>query len=257
MTRYGPWALVAGASEGLGAAYANALARRGLNVVLLARRAAELEALCIKLRAEHKVEAVPGVIDLAARDVADGVKPLLEGREVGLFVHNAAYSPVGALIDQPRENSVRALETNCRSSLELLHLLLPPMVQRGRGGVILMSSLTAFQGSPFTSVYGATKAFELTLAEGLWAELKPKGIDVMACCAGATRTPGYLRTMPNGAPGELEPEPVAEGAVEALGKGPMFIPGRFNRFASLLMRRLMSRKQTIAMMGAQTRRLTS
>jgi hypothetical protein len=77
----------------------------------------------------------------------------------------------------------------------------------------------------------------------------------MACCAGATRTPGYLRAMPNGAPGELEPHIVAEGALDALGRGPMFIPGRFNRFASLLMRRLMSRRQTIAMMASQTRRL--
>jgi short-subunit dehydrogenase len=255
MTKYGPWALIAGASEGLGAAYASGLARRGFNVLLLARRAAELEALCARLRAEHKVEAVAGVVDLAASDVVERVRPLLEGREVGLYVHNAAYSPLGAFIDQPRENSMRALEVSCRASLELLHLLLPPMVQRGRGGVILMSSLTAFQGSPFTSVYGATKAFELTLAEGLWAELKPKGIDVMACCAGATRTPGYLRAMPNGAPGELEPQIVAEGALDALGRGPMFIPGRFNRFASLLMRRLMSRRQTIAMMASQTRRL--
>jgi short-subunit dehydrogenase len=252
---YGPWALVAGASEGLGAAFATSLARRGLNVVLLARRQAELEALSAKLRAEHKVEAVAGVVDLAAGDLRERVQPLLEGREVGVLVHNAAYAPSGELIEQPRESSLRALDVNCRSSLELLHLLVPAMAQRGRGGVVLMSSLTAFQGSPFTSVYGATKAFELTLAEGLWAELKPRGVDVLACCAGATRTPGYLRAMPGGAPGELEPTQVAEEALEALGKRPLHIPGRFNRFASLLMRKLMTRKQTIAMMAAQTKKL--
>jgi short-subunit dehydrogenase len=255
LKEYGPWALVAGASEGLGAAFATLLARSGLNLVLLARRQAELEALAAKLRAEHRVEAVAGVVDLAAADLRERVKPLLEGKEIGLLIHNAAFSPLGELVEQPVADSLRALDVNCRSSLELLHLLVPPMAQRGRGAVVLMSSLTAFQGSPFTSVYGATKAFELTLAEGLWAELKPRGVDVLACCAGATRTPGYLRAMPNGAPGELEPTQVAEEALAALGKRPLHIPGRFNRFASLLMRKLMTRQQTISMMAAQTKKL--
>jgi len=252
---YGEWALVAGASEGLGAAFAVGLARRGYKLLLLARRPAPLEALAQTLQLEHKVEAVAAAVDLAAPDLLEKVTPLLAGRALGVLVHNAAYSPLGALIEQPREQSLRALDVNCRSSLELLHLVLPAMVSRGRGAVVLMSSLTAFQGSPYTSVYGATKAFELTLAEGLWAELKPKGVDVLACCAGATRTPGYLRAMPGKAPGELEPEAVAEAALNALGKGPLLIPGRFNRFASLLMRRLMTRKQTISMMASQTKKL--
>jgi uncharacterized protein len=255
MGAYGEWALVAGASEGLGAAFATSLARRGYKLLLLARRPAQLEAFTQKLRLEHKVEADAVAVDLAAPDFVDKVKPLLAGRELGLLIHNAAYSPLGPLNEQSREQSLRALDVNCRSSLELLHLVLPSMVSRGRGAVVLMSSLTAFQGSPYTSVYGATKAFELTLAEGLWAELKPKGVDVLACCAGATRTPGYLRAMPGKAPGELEPEAVVEEALDALGKKPLLIPGRFNRFASLLMRRLMTRKQTIAMMASQTKKL--
>ncbi len=91
-------------------------------MLLLARRAAELEALAAKLRADHKVEAVAAVVDLAALDLCERVKPLLEGREVGLLVHNAAFSPLGPLVGRP-ESSLRALDVNCRSSLELLHLL--------------------------------------------------------------------------------------------------------------------------------------
>ena len=127
---------------------------------------------------------------------------------------------------------------------------------RGRGAVVLMSSLTAFQGSPYASIYGATKAFNLSLAEALWSELAASGVKVIASCAGATLTPGYLkRSARGGAPGELEPAQVAKETLAALGSGPLLIPGAFNRFASFLMRRLMPRRTTIGLMGSQTRKL--
>ncbi len=255
MKAYGSWALVAGASEGLGAAFATSLAQRKYNLVLLARRPAPLEALAQDLRATHSIEVVTRAMDLGAPDVLAQVAPLVEGREVGVYVHNAAYSGIGDFTELPRERSLQSLDVSCRAALEILHLLLPAMRRRSRGAVVLMSSLTAFQGSPYASVYGATKAFHLALAEGLWAELRPYGVDVLACCAGATRTPGYLKSMPNGAPGELEPAAVAEEALDALGKGPMRIPGRFNRFASLFMRRLLPRRTAISIMGAQTQKL--
>ncbi len=105
------------------------------------------------------------------------------------------------------------------------------------------------------SIYGATKAFNLTLAEGLHTEFKPRGVDVLACCAGATRTPGFLRSAPDGAPGQLEPEQVVEEALGKLGRSAFMIPGAFNRFASLMMRRLMPRKTTVQILADQAKRL--
>jgi short-subunit dehydrogenase len=254
--RYGRWALVAGASEGLGAAFAEALARRGHDLLLIARRAEVLETLAATLRAKYPVEVVTAAVDLSSSELATQLAAVTSDREVGVLVCNAASAPLGPFMRQTVAETARAVDVNCRSPLALLHLLLPAMVDRGRGAVVLMSSLTAFQGSPFASVYGATKAFNLALAEGLWAELKPHGVQVIASCAGATRTPNYLKTMAKGgAPGELEPRQVAEETLAQLANGPLVIPGTFNRFASFLMRRLLPRRVTVNLMASQTRKL--
>lgn len=254
MAPYGAWALVAGASEGLGAAFATALAARGYKLILVARRADALETVAVGLRSQ--VEVVTVALDLAAPDLLARVAALTEDREVGLLVYNAAYAPLGPFAEQSLEANLKAVDLNCRSPLALVHLFLPGMIARRRGGIVLMSSLTAFQGSPYTATYGATKAFNLSLGEALWYELGPLGVDVVVSCAGATRTPNYLRAAATGgAPGELEPAQVAEETLAALGNGPTVIPGGFNRFASLMMRRLLPRRTTIRIMGTQTRKL--
>jgi short-subunit dehydrogenase len=254
--RHGKWALIAGASEGLGAAFAESLAARGHSLLLLARRPELLETLATTLRERHRTEVVPVAIDLSSADLTAQLSPHLQNREVGVLVCNAASAPLGPFHTQSHEEKFRALDVNCRAPLTLLNLVLPPMIARKRGAVVLMSSLTAFQGSPYAAVYGATKAFNLALAEALWAELSPHGIEVLAACAGATRTPNYLKTAAKGgAPGELEPSAVANQTLAHLGRGPLVIPGAFNRFASFLMRRLLPRSTTIHMMGTQTRKL--
>lgn len=241
------WAVVAGASEGLGAAFAKALAARGHPLLLLARRKDALEAVAAPLRAQ--VEVVTHAVDLAAPIDAG----LFAEREIDVLVCNAAYAPLGPFDGQALDEKLRAIDVNVRAPVALTHLLLPKMIQRKRGAVFVMSSLTAFQGSPYLSVYGATKAFGLSFAEALWAEAAPHGVKVVAVCAGATRTPGYLKTAIGKAPGELEPDQVAEEALAAA--GPVVIPGAFNRFASFLMRRLMPRSSAVALMGGQTRKL--
>lgn len=245
------WALVAGASEGLGAAFAEGLAARGHPLILVARRADRLEELAARLR--KQVEVVTVGFDLAGADLG----PLLAAigpREVGVLVCNAAYAPLGPFLGMPVEDSLRALDVNCRAPLLLLHALLPGMVNRRRGTVILMSSLTAFQGTPWTTVYGSTKAFAVNLAEGLWMELAAANVEVRVCCAGATRTPNYLaHAAKGGAPGELEPAQVVAETLAS--RGPLLIPGRFNRFASLLMRRLLPRTLAIRILEGQTRKL--
>ena len=254
--RYGPWALIAGASEGIGAAFARALAQRGLDLALVARRPEPLAQLEREIAALAPVRVRCITLDLARGDAAARLEHELADLDVGLLVYNAALAPTGAFLEIALEEQLAAIAVNVHGPLALAHHFGRRMTSRGAGGIVLLSSLTAFQGSPFVATYGATKSFLLVLAEGLWYELAPRGVDVLAVCAGATRTPSYLRRRsPKGAPGELEPDDVAREALARLGRGPAMIPGRFNRFASQLLRRVLSRRAAIRLMGAQTGRL--
>lgn len=255
--RYGPWALVAGASEGIGAAFARALARRGVHLVLVARRPEPLAELEREIAAGAKVQVRRIALDLGREGAVAALDEQTADLDVGLVVYNAAFAPRGEFLDAPLAEQLAAIDVNARGPLELAHRFGRRLAARGAGGIVMLSSLTAFQGSPHVATYGATKAFLLSFGEALWFELAPRGVDVLVVCAGATRTPSYLsQRTARGAPGELEPEPVAEEALAHLGNGPLRIPGRFNRLASQLMRRLLPRRTTIRLMGAQTRRLS-
>jgi short-subunit dehydrogenase len=258
--RYGPWALVAGASQGIGAAFASAITGNGVNVALVARRADRLEQFAAELAQASGVQTLPIALDLADPHALQGILKKLEGRDVGLLVYNAALSLVGPFLEQPLERHVRELDVNCRAPLTLVYELGQRMAHRGKGGIVLMSSLAGFQGSPFIANYAATKAYTIVLAESLWAELRPRGVDVLACCAGAVATPGYVRSAGGGtsrfAPQPLTPSQVALEALHALGNGkPTHIPGRTNRFASQLLRRALPRTTAIGLMGSNTRNL--
>ena len=147
--KYGPWALVAGASEGIGAAFAEELAARGLSVILLARRIEPLTALAARLRAAHGVEVRTVSVDLGAPSLLDDVRRASEGLEIGILVYNAAVSLIGPFLDEPLADKLRALDVNCRGPLILSDELGRAMARRGRGGVVLMSSLAGAQGTLF------------------------------------------------------------------------------------------------------------
>jgi len=250
--RYGPYAVVAGASEGLGAAFADTIARRGVNLVLLARRQKELETTAARVRQAHGVEVVFVVADLADIDaVVERIVTL--DLELGLLVYDAAYAPIGPFADATAEQLAQAAAVNVRGPLLLTKALSAPMIARGRGGVILMSSLAGSQGSPNIATYAATKAFTTVLAEGLWSELKPRGVDVLACVAGAILTPGYQQAEGSKpAPGTLAPEAVAAQALNALGRGPVVIPGALNKLGRFVLTRLLSRRAAIGIMSRNT-----
>lgn len=250
--RYGPWALVAGASEGIGAAFATALAGRGLDLVLVARRPGPLTILADRLA----VRTLTVAVDLATTAGLAAVEEATRDLEVGLVVVNAAYSPIGRLIDQDPAETLRALDLNCRTPLLLAHRHLPAMAARGRGGLIIMSSLAGLQGTPSIAIYAATQAFGAVLAEGLWAELRGSGVDVLACVAGAVATPGLDATMGRRAPGTLEPERVAAAALGALGRRPRTVPGTLMRISAALMARLLPRRAAIALIAGAARDLT-
>lgn len=250
--RYGSWALVAGASEGLGAAYSRALAQRGINLVLVARRQALLEELRNELRGAFGVEVCYRNGDLADRAFLTDIEALCSSLELGLIVYNATHAPIGEFTSASDADLTRITDVNVRAPLALLRALLPPMVARGKGAVILMTSLAGNQGSPKIAAYAATKAFTRVFAEGLWYELRGRGIDVVACSAGAVRTPGYSEATVSDAPGTLDPDEVAEKALNSLGRGPVVVPGLVNRAANVFMSRVLPRRTAISIMAGST-----
>jgi short-subunit dehydrogenase len=244
--RYGPWAIVAGASEGIGAAFARALAARGVSLVLVARRPSPLSELASSL-------SVPTVTVVA--DLATGLAPIFDATaslEVGLVVANAAYAPSGPFVDLAPDDAHRVVAVNCDALVGLANHYLPPMVSRRRGGLIVMSSAAGLQGGPLLSVYAASKSFGATLAEGLWWEMRPHGVDVLTCVAGAVSTPGLSRASQRSAPGTVTPDAVASSALAGLGKGPRVVPGAFMRMSTVLMSRFMPRRAAISVMAKAT-----
>jgi short-subunit dehydrogenase len=254
--RYGPWAVIAGGSEGLGAAFAHVLAARGVNLVLLADGAAALEARKQELFDAYGVEVRSVLCDLADEAFVAKLALAISDIEVGLGVYNAAYSFVAKLFDRPIQDALRVIDVNCAGPLRFAHAIVPPMLARGRGGLVLVSSLAGMQGTPRLSAYAASKAFNIVLAEGLWAELGARGVDVVVSCPGAIRTARYLETTKSEAPGTLDPEVVAEGTLDALGHGPRFVPGALNKLATFVLGRIAPRTFAIAAMARSTARLT-
>lgn len=230
--RYGPWALVTGASSGIGEEFARQLAALGISLVLAARRKDRLDALADSLARAHGIEARVVAVDLARRDFLPAIEQAAQGVEIGLLVNNAGFGRKGRFLDGDIEGDLEMLDVNCRASLVLAHAYGRKMAARRRGGIIFTSSTAAFQGTPYTSHYAATKGWGLQLAEGLACELRDEGIDVVALCPGPTDTEGPRRTGvdPTKVPIKLMgTAPVVAAALKALGKQPVVIPGLVNR----------------------------
>jgi uncharacterized protein len=251
--KYGPCALVAGAAVGLGAEYARQIAAHGLDLVLIDRDAAALRATADEVRSTHGVHTWPLVLDLGRPDLIEAIRPTIAEREIGLLVYNAALGTVAPFLELPPAHMQAMLDVNCGAPLRLVQALAPPMVRRGRGGLILMSSLSGNIGSAQLAVYAATKAFALVLADALWAELRPFGVDVLAVQPGSTRTPGWLSSQPADAPlmPAMEPAEVVREALAALGVEPGVVPGELNRQGAEALAR-MPRRQAIELMSGIT-----
>lgn len=257
-TRYGPWALVAGAAVGLGAEYARQIAARGCALVMIDRDAAPLEATAHAIREAHGVDVRTLALDLARADVADAVVAATSDVEIGLLVYNAAIGTVSPFLDISPANVQAMIDVNCRAPLFLAHALAPAMVARQHGGIVLMSSMAGNFGAAQLTVYAATKAFALVFADALWAELRPYGVDVLAVQPGQTRTPGWQSSQPpelrGPGPHVMEPEEVVREALAALGVETTLIPGEMNRQSAQLLATL-TRRQAIELMSEITRNL--
>lgn len=259
--RYGPWALVAGASEGLGAEFARQLAQRGLHLILIARREKELTGLSGRLRKRFAVEVRALVFDLEEGNLTDFLQRTISDTNVGLMVYNAAFSTIAPFLQASVAQHQKVLDVNCRAPVTMVHYFGEKLVARGHGGIILMSSVSAFQGAPYLATYAASKAFNLHLGEALAFELQPHGIDVLVSCAGATHTPNYVKSQPQASgffqPPVLSPETVVRETLQALGKKEVVIPGRMNRFNRFIMSRLLSRKLAVRLFGKTMLKLYS
>jgi short-subunit dehydrogenase len=257
--RYGPRALVAGGASGNGAEYCRQIAATGIDLVILDRDASALDATARELRsAPDAVDVVTAVVDLgqAAERLLDVVRRVVGDLEIGLLVANAAWSPVGPFLDSDLGGLLVAIDINCRAPVVLIHELGGRMAARGRGGIIVMSSLAAETGTGNVALYSSTKAFDLVLAEGLWYELRDRGVDVVAIRPGSTRTPGWQSTQPTSGElrGVMEPADVVRDALAALGTTPSIAAGAANRAAEARFRS-MARRDVIELMSGITSRL--
>jgi short-subunit dehydrogenase len=254
--RYGPVALVAGASEGIGAAFARALAQAGFGLVLIARRKEPLVALASELRDQFGKPVTTVALDLAAPDLEARLRELVGQYDVGLLVYNAALSIVAPFVETSSADKQRILDVNARGPMLAAHVCAEHFAARGGGGIVLVSSLTAFWGSAWVATYGATKAFNLSLGEALAHELAPKNIDVVVSCVGATRTPGFVKAVSGRkAPKSMSPDEVAKQTLQALPARGMFVPGRFNRIAQQLLSRVLPRQAAVKIMASHTKSL--
>ena len=258
MDRYGEWALVAGASEGLGEAWGRGLARAGLNVVLVARRQDPLEEVATRIREDFAVEARIEVLDLATPELAWRLEKLDDELALGVSVYNAGYAPFGAFLDVALEDKLAVVDVNARGPLIWSDVLGRRMVKRGRGALVLVSSVAGFHCSALLATYAASKAFGTVLGEGLWEELGHDGVDVMVCAAGSTLTPKFKTATPEAKRASLspmEPEDVVREALDKLGRmsGPTFIPGRINRWSRQLIGRLLSRRAAVRLISKNIR----
>lgn len=229
--RYGRWAVIAGASEGIGAALADQLAALGLDLVLIARNGPLLTSVADKARAEYGVQTRVVVQDLTAGDVVEQVAAATDGLEVGLLVYNAGASDrTTAFLDNEFEYSLKQVALDCIGPMALARHFGPAMCERGRGGIVFVASLACLAGSATLAVYSAVKAFQHTFAEGLWAELRPHGVDVCCTPLGMTYTPALQRMGVEYDPqAQMLSEDVAREIVENVGNGPTFVVGENNR----------------------------
>jgi uncharacterized protein len=255
LAKYGPWAFVGGACQGIGRGLADALAARGLHLVLADVRGELLPGVEQEIRARFGVEVNGVRLDLGERAAGERLRALAAEREIGLAVACAAIGGVGPFLSEPLEAHRARLAVNCGGALSIAHALGGPMAERGRGGLILVSSMAGLQGTGWVASYAATKAFDLVLAEGLWFELRPRGVDVLALVPGNTDTPGLRSSRPRkGQEGWMKPEDVAREALEALGREPVHVCGDANRKVMDALGRL-PRAERLRIMGENTRAL--
>ncbi len=249
-SRYGPWAVVTGASSGIGEQFALALARRGLDLALVARRQDRLERLAADLRREHRIQTRVLAMDLEQPEAPEQLALALADLDLGLVVNNAGFGWQGSFLEQDPAAMRRMVRVNCEAPVLIARRLLPRLVARRAGGMILVASTAGYQGVPHMSLYGATKGFDLLLGEALGEELRGTGVDVIVVSPGHTATEFHGIAQVQGAVAGIaaRPEDVVKETLERLGRSRSFVHGRLNRFL-VFAQRFSTRRLTVAVTG--------
>ena len=226
--KYGSWALITGASSGIGKELAMNIAACGLHTILVGRNESKLESLKSEIERRYSVEAIIIASDLGT-DPIDKIIEVTTDKDIGLLVASAGFGTSGNFINNSVHAETNMLNVNCKALLELTHYCANRFVDKKRGGIILLSSMVAFQGVPYSSNYASTKAYVQTLAEGLYHELKPHNVDVLAAAPGPVTT-GFGQRANMKMDMSLTPEQVAIPILEALGRKMTVLPGALTKF---------------------------
>ncbi len=253
--RYGGWAVVTGASAGIGAGFARAAAREGLSVALVARRKDRLETLAGELEERHEVETRVIELDLSTEGAASKLADAVAELDVGLLVNNAGFGLQGPFEGQDVSRLEEMVQLNCAATMSITHRLLPPMKQRGRAGIIIIGSAAGWQPLPQHGVYAATKAFDKFFGEALSDEMSGTGVDVLVV------EPGTVETEFQAVSGQVEHagasvDDVVDTALEALGRQPSVVVGWMNYLRALLATRLISKPMLLRIARSVTERHT-
>ncbi len=248
--KYGPWALVTGASLGIGEEFARQLAANGLNVVLVARRKQVLDNVAKELESKYDIKAKTVAVDLSQPGAIDIIDEATKEIEIGLLVNNAAMVVAGALVKTEVTDQMQLIQVNIVAPLQLAHLFGQKMSHRGQGGIIFVASFGGYASLPYMANYMATKAYLISLGEALHYELKIKGVDVTVLCPGDTKTTpkGVVREVKGLDVKELSEEkamavaPVVATALKALGQKPAVIPGLMNNVMFFILTKFFPRK---------------
>ena len=252
LDQYEGWAVVTGASAGIGMEFARAIAAHGVSQILVARRKERLEELAQALEKEHGIQCRCVAQDLAADRAVEHVVTAVGDTPVGILVNNAGFGYGGHFETRDAERLANMVALNCSAPVLLSRAFLPQMLARKRGAIIMVSSVLGLVPGPFDAVYAATKAFDLSLGESLWAELRGTGVDVVTVCPGATETEffaveGFGEQDRKRIHGHADrPETIARLALGALGRKPTVLPW-FSALQAIPFR-FLSRKRTAQML---------
>lgn len=245
VSRFGEWALIAGAAEGIGAAFSTTLAGYGMNLILADKNLPSLNFLADELEKTHRIKTIRLHQDLSGENASSDCLDKVKEIDFRLLIYVPAFSTVGKFAEYSAEEIDHFLSLNVRTPIHIVHSFLKRQQKGQRCGIILMSSLAGLLGPAFAAPYAATKAFLLIFSESLFYELKNDKVDMLACCAGPTSTPTYWNSKPRNQSKIIEimqPLDVATYALKMLGKRSFCIPGWKNRVFYHFLTRVIPRK---------------
>ena len=252
MSNYGGWALITGASSGIGREFACQIAAKGVNCVLVARRGERLKTLAEELKKDHGIECRCIEQDLTADGAVEKIGNFVDDISIGILVNNAGFGYPGNFETRDPKCMETMIRLNCTIPVLMTSQFLPGMLERGRGAVIMVASVVGFVPAPYDSVYSATKAFDLFYGQSLWGELKGTGVDVITLCPGVTKTEFFeVEGMSKEQEAQVlksgdEPKDIVALTLRNLGRKPVAAP--WSSLYPSLLARILPRKIVIKIM---------